>query len=272
MKIIADVGGTRGRWVFVDKSSKKIIETRGFNPYIHDINILKKIIKELNNSFDLDVIKEVKYYGAGINNYYSKKIVIDTLKESFKVAEIEVFSDLLGSCQSLCNNKTGIVSILGTGSNSCLYDGKKIINQINSLGHLIGDEGSSYSLGKRFIKMHLRGEISTEISKSFDKINKDDRNYLSKIYDKNSYHWITGLSKFIHDNKEEKSLKKMIRCHFDRYFDEIIIKYNHHELYLTGSISYFFEKEIREVSKSHDIEIKKVIRDPIDHLVKYHVK
>ena len=272
MKIIADVGGTRGRWVFVDKLSKKIIETRGFNPYIHEKSILVKIIKGLNNSFDFDFIKEIKYYGAGINNNYSKKIVIDTLKESFKVADIEVFSDLLGSCQSLCNNKNGIVSILGTGSNSCLYDGKKIINQINSLGYLIGDEGSAYSLGKMFIKMHLRGELSTEISESFDRINKDDKNYLSKIYDKNSYQWITGLSKFIHDNKEEKSLKKMIFYHFDRYFDEIIIKYNYYKLYLTGSISYFFEKEIREVSKSHDIEIQKVIRDPIDHLVKYHVK
>ena len=272
MKIIADVGGTRGRWVFINKSSRKIIETRGFNPYIHEINILNKILKELNNSFEFDIIKEVKYYGAGINNYHSEKIVIDTLKESLKDAHIEVFSDLLGSCQSLCNNKTGIVSILGTGSNSCLYDGKKIINQINSLGYLIGDEGSAYSLGKMFIKMHLRGELSTEISESFDRINKDDKNYLSKIYDKNSYQWITGLSKFIHDNKEEKSLKKMIFYHFDRYFDEIIVKYNYYKLYLTGSISYFFEKEIREVSKSHGIEIKKVIRDPIDHLVKYHVK
>ena len=272
MKIIADVGGTRGRWVFINKLSKKIIETRGFNPYIHEIKILNKILKELNNSFEFDIIKEVKYYGAGINNYHSEKIVIDTLKESLKDAHIEVFSDLLGSCQSLCNNKTGIVSILGTGSNSCLYDGKKIINQINSLGYLIGDEGSAYSLGKMFIKMYLRGELSTEISESFDRINKDDKNYLSKIYDKNSYQWITGLSKFIHDNKEEKSLKKMIFYHFDRYFDEIIVKYNYHKLYLTGSISYFFEKEIREVSKSHGIEIKKVVRDPIDHLVKYHVK
>jgi len=272
MKIIADVGGTRGRWVFINKSSKKIIETRGFNPYIHSRSILDKIIKEFNNYFDFDIFKEVKYYGAGINNYHTEKIVIDTLKESLKDADIEVFSDLLGSCQSLCNNKTGIVSVLGTGSNSCLYNGKKIINQINSLGYLIGDEGSAYSLGKMFIKMHLRGELSTEISEYFDRINKDDKNYLSKIYDKNSYQWIAGLSKFIYDNKEEKSLKKMIRYHFDRYFDEIIVKYNYHKLYLTGSISYFFEKEIREVSKSHGIEIKKVIRDPIDHLVKYHVK
>ena len=193
MEIIADMGGTRGRWVLVDKSYNKIIETRGFNPYIHEISIFNDIIKELNKSCDLSLIKMVRYYGTGINNYYTKKIVIDSLKEFLKFADIEVFSDLLGSCYSLCDNKTGIVSILGTGSNSCFFDGKKIVNQINSLGYLIGDEGSAYSLGKRFIKMHLRGELSTEISQIFDKIYKDEKNYLTKIYDKNSHQWISSV-------------------------------------------------------------------------------
>ena len=272
MEIIADIGGTRGRWVLVDKSNNKKIETYGFNPYIHEISILDDIKIKLKKYIDLKCITSVNYYGAGINNYNSKKIVMDSLKKSFISAEIDVFSDLLGSCRSLCNNKSGIVSILGTGSNSCLYDGKKITNQINSLGYLIGDEGSAYSLGKNFIKMHLRGELSTEISQNFDKIYKDEKNYLSKIYDKNSYQWISGLSRFIYDNKDEKSIKKMVNYHFCKFFDEIIIKYNHKKLFLTGSISYFFEKEIRDVSKKYNIEIQKVIRDPIDHLVKYHVK
>ena len=126
MKIIADVGGTRGRWVLVDKKIIKTVKTAGFNPYSYKSSSLEDIIISLKSLFSKYKIDEIIYYGAGINNLEMKGIVRETLKNHFKNTQINVFSDLLGSCRALCNKNKGIVSILGTGSNSCYFNGEKI--------------------------------------------------------------------------------------------------------------------------------------------------
>ena len=272
MKIIADVGGTRGRWIIADKKIVKRIETPGFNPYSYKISSLEDALEILKSSIQLSEIDEIIYYGAGINNLEMKGIVRETLKNHFKNTQINVFSDLLGSCRALCNKNKGIVSILGTGSNSCYFNGEKIERQINSLGYLIGDEGSAYSLGKRFIKMIFRKELSEEIIKKFNNYDSVDDNYLSKIYSRDSHTLLSNLSKFIFKYKDEISIKTLIKLHFNEYFKEIIIKYNKKELYLTGSIAHYFKSEIREVSKEYNIDIIEIVKDPIDHLVNYHVK
>ena len=272
MKIIADVGGTRGRWIIADKKIVQSVETPGFNPYSHKISSLEDALEILKSSIQLSEINEIIYYGAGINNSNTKSIVENLLRNYFKNSLIHLYSDLLGSCRALCNKKKGIVSILGTGSNSCYFNGEKIERQINSLGYLIGDEGSAYSLGKRFIKMVFRKELSEEIIKKFNNYDKVDDNYLSKIYSRDSHILLSNLSKFIFKYKDEISIKTLIKLHFNEYFREIIIKYNKKELYLTGSIAHYFESEIREVSKENNIDIMEIVKDPIDHLVKYHVR
>ena len=272
MKIIADVGGTRGRWVIVDKKIIKTIETVGFNPYSNKSSSLEDIIISLKSSFRKYKIDEIMYYGAGINNKETSDLVEILLRNHFKNTKIDVFSDLLGSCRALCNQKNGIVSILGTGSNSCYYDGNEISMQIKSLGYLLGDEGSGYSLGRVFLKKYLRGELDDRISKKIkDKYKISDDNYMI-LYDKNSNKIISNFAGFINENKDDKILNDIIYCHFDYYFKEILIKYNKQELYLTGSIAHYFEREIREVSKKFNIDVMQIEKDPIDHLVKYHVK
>ena len=272
MKIIADVGGTRGRWILVDKTIIKKIETAGYNPYLNNPSLLDNILYSLRSQTKTLNINQIFYYGAGINNSETKDIVEKLLNNHFKKTQLDIFSDLLGSCRALCNKKKGIVSILGTGSNSCYYNGDKIERQINSLGYLIGDEGSAYTLGKKFIKMVLRNELSKEVIKKFYDYEKIDDNYLKKIYSKNSYKMLTNFSKFIIKYKDDISLKSLLKLHFDKYFKEIILKYNKKELYLTGSIAHYFESEIREVSENYNINIIQIEKDPIDHLINYHVK
>ena len=118
MKIIADVGGTRGRWVILDKKIIKTIETDGFNPYSNSLSSLNSILDQILSSIKSYKIDEIIYYGAGINNQETIENVTDLLKKHFKNIKLSIFSDLLGSCRALCNQKKGIVSILGTGSNS----------------------------------------------------------------------------------------------------------------------------------------------------------
>ena len=272
MEIIADVGGTRGRWILINKTTIKKIETSGFNPYSHKISSLNHYLDTIKSKINDEKISKITYYGSGINNNEMTDIVKKSIDSHFPDIEIDVFSDLLGSCRALCDKKNGIVSILGTGSNSCYYDGININMQINSLGYLLGDEGSGYALGRSFLKKYLRDELNNHISKSFEDEYDLRKENLKIVYEENSHRWISRISKFIYNNKEDKLVKDLIYCHFKYYFSEIISKYNSKSLYLSGSIAYFFEKDIRDVSNKFKINIIKVIRDPINHLVKFHVK
>ena len=271
MKIIADVGGTRGRWVLVDKKVIKTVETAGFNPYSYKNSSLEKIIISINSSFSKYKIDEIIYYGAGINNQETTESVKDLLKKHFKNTQIDVFSDLLGSCRALCKNEKGVVSILGTGSNSCYYDGYKINMQINSLGYLLGDEGSGYALGRIFLKKLLRNELNDRISRNIEAIYKIRNDNYKILYEKDSNKLISKLARFINQNKDDKIISKLISDHFKYYFDEIICKYNSKNLYLSGSIAHFFQNEIINVSQLYNINVVKIIKDPVNHLVDFHV-
>ena len=272
MEIIADVGGTRGRWVIVDKTKIKTIETSGFNPYSYNISSLDKILESLKKSIRSFKIERISYYGAGINNLQTKSIVEKSIKNHFLNTEVDVFSDLLGSCRALCHDKKGVVSILGTGSNSCYFDGNQIKKKINSLGHLLGDEGSGYVLGKSFLKKHLRNEFPNNLSISFNDNFNIKENFLRDIYKGDSYNMISKISKFIYTVKKEKIINKLLIDHFTYYFKEIILKYNTKNIYLSGSVAHYFSDEIKEVSKGYNVNIMKIIKDPIDHLIKYHVE
>lgn len=272
MEIIADVGGTRGRWVIVDKTKIKTIETSGFNPYSYRISSLDKILEPINKSTKSFKIKRISYYGAGINNLQTKSIVEKSIKNHFLNTKVDVLSDLLGSCRALCNDKKGVVSILGTGSNSCYFDGNQIKKKINSLGHLLGDEGSGYVLGKSFLKKLLRNELPNNLSDSFNDNFNIKENFLRDIHKGDSYNMISGISKFIYTVKKDKIIKKLLIDHFKYYFNEIILKYNTKKIYLSGSIAHYFSDEIKEVSNGYNVNIMKIIKDPIDHLIKYHVE
>ena len=179
---------------------------------------------------------------------------------------------MLGSCRALCKDKKGVVSILGTGSNSCYFDGNQIKNKINSLGYLLGDEGSGYVLGKSFLKKYLRNEFPNNLSISFNDNFNIKENFLRDIYKGDSYNMISKISKFIYTVKKEKIINKLLIDHFTYYFKEIILKYNTKNIYLSGSVAHYFSDEIKEVSRGYNFNIMKIIKDPIDHLIKYHVE
>ena len=119
--------------------------------------------------------------------------------------------------------------------------------QINSLGYLLGDEGSGYVLGRSFLKKYLRNELADNISKSFEIKYDLRKNNFKIVYEKNSNRWISRLSKFINENKNDKIIEKLVSDHFKYYFTEIICKYNSKNLYLSGSIAYFFEKKFKNL-------------------------
>ncbi len=144
MIIIADGGSTKTNWCLLDDNNKKIyFNTEGYNPYFVDSDyIVSSLRKGLPNDLPLDKIKEVNYYGAGVHNEEKAQIVADAFKVLFPNAKIEIGHDLLAAARALLGRKPGFAAILGTGTNTCIYDGEKIVHNINSAAYILGDEGS----------------------------------------------------------------------------------------------------------------------------------
>ena len=210
MKIIADVGGSRGRWVIVDKTIVKTIETDGFNPYTYKISSLNKILENIKSSVETFEFNKIIYYGAGINNLETRNIVEKSIKDCFKNTEITVLSDLLGSCRALCKDKRGVVSILGTGSNSCLYDGEKIIQNSSSLGFILGDECSGNYFGKKILSLFFNNQLPNYLREKFIFKYKNEINSIidNIYYDKRPNIYIAKFFIFIQENKNHKIIKK----------------------------------------------------------------
>ena len=273
MKLIVDIGGTRGRWFVLDKKNQISFKSDGFNPFTSKIDVLSGILVSLKSSFDFDSILNIHYYGAGISSENKKSEVRKVLKRFFTKSDVEINSDLLGSCRALCNDKSGVVGILGTGSNSCYYDGNKIKSKIKSLGYLLGDEGSGYDMGKKILVGYLRNEMPATLKDKFSIKFDKKMDLLERLYDEsNKEKFIDSFSNFIHENKENGYVREFLQNHFSNYFENIILKYSSKNIYLTGSIAYYFKNEILMVAKEKKLIIEKIEKDPINHLCDFHYK
>ena len=273
MKLIVDIGGTRGRWFVLDKKNQISFKSDGFNPFTSKIDVLSGILVSLKSSFDFDSILNIHYYGAGISSENKKSEVRKVLKRFFTKSDVEINSDLLGSCRALCNDKSGVVGILGTGSNSCYYDGNKIKSKIKSLGYLLGDEGSGFDMGKKILIGYLRNDMPTTLRDKFSIKFDKKMDLLERLYDEsNKEKFIASFSNFIHENKKNEYIRKFLQNHFSNYFENIILKYSSKNIYLTGSIAYYFKNEILMVAKEKKLIIERIEKDPINHLCDFHYK
>ena len=180
MILIADSGSTKTDWALIKGDKTKIYNTIGLNPFFKSSKEIKKEIKKLVDQFNFEKIEEVYFYGAGCSSEKNNKIVQKALNKSFPNATINVDHDLLGAARASCGKEKGICAILGTGSNSCLYDGEKIIDNKKALGFILGDEGSGAFMGKQLVQDFLNKELPKSVEYKFvefSEYNKDAVHY-----------------------------------------------------------------------------------------------
>ncbi len=278
MIVIADMGSTKTDWSFADGSTViKNIETRGFNPYFYSTEQIIKILNEDFEGHNLSGLDHVYFYGAGCSNEEKCKTVEDAIKVHFPNSVIEVDHDLLASARALCGDTPGIACILGTGSNTCMYDGTYVIANNPSLGFLLGDEGSGSHMGKELIKCYYYNELPKEISQKLERtfdISKDM--LLDDIYSHQSPNtYLASFAKFLIENKENNVIKQIIVDSFDEFFRRHIHKYDSYQkipVNFIGSIAYYFKDVLQEVSKKHGATIGLVVKTPVGKLIDFHTK
>ncbi|MBW6481889.1 MAG: ATPase [Vicingaceae bacterium] len=279
MILIADSGSTKTDWRLVDSNSNQVysIETIGFNPYFIDENeIFAELSKSALNKNKAEV-KQVFFYGAGCSSSEKSNIIQTALQLFFNNAQIDVEHDLLAAARAVSGNKPGLVAILGTGANTCLYDGDKITSNIPALGYLLGDEGSGAHLGMNFIKNYLHHEFSEEINAEFSKTYPDLS--LNKILDavyKQALpnRFLAQFSRFVYAHTKDEKISALITVCMNEFFEKYICKYPNYRDYklnLVGSVAFYYQNFIREIASTYQVEINKIIKQPIDALVKFHI-
>ena len=281
MIIVADSGSTKTDWRFVNEKGTVVykLKTIGFNPYFHTTEFiystLDKDFFEVREDVQ-DKVKEIHFYGAGCSSEEKNAIVFKAMDQLFPKAHIFIEHDLLGASRAALGNEKGLACILGTGANSCIWDGEKVLDNIPSHGYIFGDEGSGSYLGKELLKMYLNNEMDTSMKIRFDQeFNISEEEILENTYRKpNPNVFLASFARFYGLFPESKELNNIIRFGFNDFFHRRVLAYTDHMYYdlgFVGSIAFHYKSHLEEVAKMHSINIRSVEKCPIEQLVKFHL-
>lgn len=276
MKLIADSGATKTDWcIGQSQTDCRIIQTQGINPFHQTAEHIRKVLEEelLPQLKEAENISQIYFYGAGCTPEKSP-IVKEALQALFPQAEIEVKSDLLGAARSLCGKEAGIACILGTGSNSCEYDGEKITSNISPLGYILGDEGSGAVLGKRLVGDCLKHQLPEYICKAFMEETKlTSAEIIDKVYRQpQANRFLASLTPFLSHHREKPEIQALLVGCFNDFFTRNVMQYDFQQakVHFTGSIAWYFQEEVKEAAKKLNIQTGKFIKSPIHGLIAYH--
>lgn len=280
MIIIADGGSTKTNWCLVTEEGKKVyFNTEGYNPYFSSTAyIVQSLMENLPTDLEKSEINEVNYYGAGCSTEEKREVVAEAMRAVFIKAKVYVGHDLLAAARALLGNTEGFAAILGTGTNTCIYDGKDIAMNIDSGAYILGDEGSGCYIGKKLLADYLRGYMPEAVRKLFwetYKLTPDDVN--EQVYTQpRANRFCASFSKFVYDNNVHLEYSRnLVRTSFEDFFRNLVTHYPDYQRYTfncIGSVGYNFRNVLEEVAAENGMTVGSIIRSPIDNLVKYHLE
>ena len=274
--LIADSGDTKCEWCLIAEGNKKKIITTGISPYfLNEEQIYLLLQKQLVPKLKDAVINEVHFYGTGLSNQNNVEMLKAVLKKTFKKAKISVETDLMAAARALCGREKGIACILGTGSNSCFYNGRKMIKNSPGIGYILGDEGSGAYLGKKVIQHYLYQTFDEELMTSFEKrFLTSPIEILENVYKKPmANRYLASFAIFLAENRGHYMIENIIEDGLNEFFFTHIYKYKEswtHPINFIGSIAYGFKDILQELCNGYELELGKVMKAPMKGLIVYH--
>jgi glucosamine kinase len=276
IKLIADSGSTKTEWGLLKKGKKTLFTTQGMSPYFVNAAQIEEII--LNEVFPLlkkNKIDEIYFYGTGCKNPANKKMFKSIFQKLFPGATVIVDNDLSGAAKALCGDEKGIACILGTGSNSCYYNGKKIVKNSPGLGFILGDEGSGAYLGKKVIQHYLYNIFDEDLRARFDaKFVTTDTEIIESVYKKSlPNRYLASFATFLAENRGHYMIENIIEDGINDFFYMHIISYRESPklpIHFTGGIAYGFQEVVKQLCLNYDLQPGTFLRSPMEGLIKYH--
>ena len=276
IKLIADSGSSKAEWCLVNGTSKKTFLTQGLSPYFLSAEQIEYVIEqELVPKLRNILPDEIFFYGTGCSNPDNVKLVKKAIQRVFGDAKVMVDHDLMGAARALCGKEKGIACILGTGSNSCYFNGKKIIKNSPGLGYVLGDEGSGAYLGRKVIQYFLYNTFDPDLADRFNaKFNTNSDEILTAVYKKplpNRY--LASFAIFLAENRGHFMIENIIEDAFNDFFFNHVLKYRESwttPINFTGSVAYGFKDVLKDMCSGYELQLGRVLKKPIDGLVKFH--
>ena len=276
IKLIADSGATKCEWCLLINGKKKTILTQGISPYfLNSQQIVELLQKDLLPKLKGVEVEELYFYGTGLSNPNNTKIIKIALKKLFPSAKIETNTDLLAAARALCGNNKGIACILGTGSNSCFYNGKKVLKNSPGLGYILGDEGSGAYLGKKVVQYYLYNTFDADLMSRFDaKFTTTAVEILENVYKKPmANRYLASFAIFLAENRGHYMIENIIEDGLNYFFFNHLYKYREAwilPINFIGSVAYGFKDVLQELCNTYELELGKILKKPMDGLVQYH--
>lgn len=276
MILVCDSGSTKADWM-VAANGKVINEiyTKGINPFFHS-EIM--ILDSLNSSEEMvkikDEVKNVYFYGAGCSSDDRNAIVERALQRFFSRASVLVDHDILASALATCGDSEGIACIIGTGSNSCYYDGKQIYHNNYGLGFILGDEASGSYFGKKLLTLYLYHRLPADILKDFEEKWKFDKDaIINRVYhEADANVWLASFARFLTERKNHPWVNDLVKKGMHEFLELYVCGYERYEampVHFVGSIAFEFEDILRETGMARGLHIDKIMRKPIQGLTEY---
>ncbi len=278
MILIADSGSTKTEWRLIDTHGQiSQIRSEGINPYYQDEEAIFSSVKGALAAVDFTAVKAIHFYGAGCSSEANIGKMRSVFVQLCPKAQIDIHTDLLAAARSLCGHSPGIACILGTGANSCLYDGKDILSNVVPLGYILGDEGSGAHLGKQLLARFLRKELPQTIADRLEKrFDLSKPVILEHVYRKEMpAKYLAGFSKFIFQHIKDPYMYAMVYEGFEAFFNRNIIKYPDYQqqpVHFTGSVAFYYANILRQVARDLNINVQHIVEGPVAGLALYHQK
>lgn len=276
MILVADSGSTKTDWVVSsDGIEVRRFETVGLNPFFTRADEAQEVLQASLNEAERTAIKEVYFYGAGCSSIGRKSIIASQIEQVCENASVSVDHDLKGAARALFGNKEGIACILGTGSNTCYYDGIEIVKNIPALGYALGDDGSGAHIGRELVRAYLYEELSEEVSRYIlDELKLDKEVIFDRVYHKtNPNRFLASFAPIASKFKDRECVVKVLKEVFDSFISRLLLKYRDcptNAVGIIGSIGVEFKDLIKPAIESAGFSLNIVERKPIDRLVMIH--
>ena len=283
MILIADSGSTKTDWCLCKEGAiVSNMQTQGINPYHQSEEAIEQVLREellpqltQHSEFNIQNSINIVFYGSGCANATASGRIKEAIEKVLGTTNATIHSDLLGAARALCGHDEGIACVLGTGSNSCLYNGKEIVANTPPLGYILGDEGSSAVLGRRLVGDCLKNQLPEAIRDEFlAEYNLTQEIILEKVYRQPlANRFLASLTPFLSKHREVPEVHTLLVESFTDFFVRNVKQYRRPWLpiHFVGSIANVFAAELKEAAESLGMELGTIMRSPMEGLVRYHM-
>ena len=279
MRLIIDAGSTKMEWILLDgKEVKTRFTTEGFNPNYADRQCLDDLVSFVETqclASQKTEIQSIHYYGTGCGNEQNCQIIKDVFQHHFPNTEIHVTHDLMAACHAVLGHEKGIACILGTGSNSCLYDGADIIEKAVSLGYMVGDEGSGMHIGREVVRSYFYGFMPEDLRQKFDAVyHLEVKYFIQRLYHVGQpSKYLAAFAQFAGENQTHPYIQDLVKICFKAFIEASILRYEDCKsmrISFIGSVAFHFQKILKESLIDFGLTMGEIMQSPADGLIKYY--